>query len=105
MRVSATFFSQSARKRFCSAKLWNLRPLSALFCTYLTPASTLPLCRGMAGLVGMRSEEHTSELQSRGHLVSRLLIEKKKDQASARTMTSRTKLVISSIAEMIGLQY
>src|SRR5690625_5733697 len=28
--------------------------------------------------VGRRSEEHTSELQSRGHLVCRLLIEKKK---------------------------
>src|SRR5437870_8731361 len=27
----------------------------------------------------MRSEEHTSELQSRGHLVCRLLLEKKKD--------------------------
>src|SRR5690625_6995354 len=28
----------------------------------------------------MRSEEHTSELQSRGHLVCRLLLEKKKTQ-------------------------
>src|SRR5439155_17132802 len=28
--------------------------------------------------VVMRSEEHTSELQSRGHLVCRLLLEKKK---------------------------
>src|SRR5690625_5774207 len=27
---------------------------------------------------GSRSEEHTSELQSRGHLVCRLLLEKKK---------------------------
>src|SRR5690625_7206859 len=27
---------------------------------------------------GARSEEHTSELQSRGHLVCRLLLEKKK---------------------------
>src|SRR5437870_13643336 len=27
---------------------------------------------------GKRSEEHTSELQSRGHLVCRLLLEKKK---------------------------
>src|SRR5690625_5905030 len=27
-----------------------------------------------------RSEEHTSELQSRGHLVCRLLLEKKKEQ-------------------------
>src|SRR5207253_7992163 len=29
-------------------------------------------------LASMRSEEHTSELQSRGHLVCRLLLEKKK---------------------------
>src|SRR5437870_7497562 len=29
-----------------------------------------------------RSEEHTSELQSRGHLVCRLLLEKKKKQNS-----------------------
>src|SRR5690625_1564066 len=28
--------------------------------------------------IGHRSEEHTSELQSRGHLVCRLLLEKKK---------------------------
>src|SRR5437870_9696634 len=30
-----------------------------------------------------RSEEHTSELQSRGHLVCRLLLEKKKHQPSS----------------------
>src|SRR5207253_9966683 len=30
------------------------------------------------GTLGFRSEEHTSELQSRGHLVCRLLLEKKK---------------------------
>src|SRR3712207_8469193 len=35
-----------------------------------------PLHRGRAGLV--RSEEHTSELQSRQYLVCRLLLEKKK---------------------------
>src|SRR5690625_5097460 len=39
-----------------------------------------------SGMVGsstslpLRSEEHTSELQSRGHLVCRLLLEKKKIQ-------------------------
>src|SRR5437870_8769075 len=33
--------------------------------------------RDVVGLV--RSEEHTSELQSRGHLVCRLLLEKKKN--------------------------
>src|SRR5439155_13825453 len=31
----------------------------------------------------MRSEEHTSELQSRGHLVCRLLLEKKKKKIRA----------------------
>src|SRR3989442_370640 len=37
-----------------------------------------------------RSEEHTSELQSRPHLVCRLLLEKKKtEQAQARTTLSR----------------
>src|SRR5439155_26399467 len=32
-----------------------------------------------------RSEEHTSELQSRGHLVCRLLLEKKKKASCKRT--------------------
>src|SRR5207253_6471583 len=34
------------------------------------------------GLQHGRSEEHTSELQSRGHLVCRLLLEKKKEKIS-----------------------
>src|SRR3712207_7983486 len=33
----------------------------------------------LAGALGRRSEEHTSELQSRQYLVCRLLLEKKKD--------------------------
>src|SRR5437870_11029147 len=36
---------------------------------------------GMAFQIVDRSEEHTSELQSRGHLVCRLLLEKKKPPA------------------------
>src|SRR5439155_15829522 len=46
------------------------------------PHAALPL------LPRSRSEEHTSELQSRGHLVCRLLLEKKKNtqtDADART--------------------
>src|SRR3712207_7220313 len=35
------------------------------------------------GLFGARSEEHTSELQSRQYLVCRLLLEKKKNKTSA----------------------
>src|SRR5439155_25233556 len=34
--------------------------------------------RGKPDRAWLRSEEHTSELQSRGHLVCRLLLEKKK---------------------------
>src|SRR5690625_6763086 len=34
-------------------------------------------------VIAFRSEEHTSELQSRGHLVCRLLLEKKKKQNKA----------------------
>src|SRR5437870_7972126 len=37
-----------------------------------------PASRGPSCCATWRSEEHTSELQSRGHLVCRLLLEKKK---------------------------
>src|SRR5437870_6187615 len=37
-----------------------------------------------------RSEEHTSELQSRGHLVCRLLLEKKKKKHSKQKHTPST---------------
>src|SRR2546429_5124020 len=40
-----------------------------------------------AGLVVTRSEEHTSELQSRLHLVCRLLLEKKKKAHKQRPIT------------------
>src|SRR5207253_9846195 len=42
-------------------------------------AASLPKRRLRSGIGNLRrSEEHTSELQSRGHLVCRLLLEKKK---------------------------
>src|SRR5437870_7672518 len=47
----------------------------------LTPLPT-PDCR--------RSEEHTSELQSRGHLVCRLLLEKKKEELYSSTLDYST---------------
>src|SRR2546429_4335805 len=39
--------------------------------------------------VAFRSEEHTSELQSRLHLVCRLLLEKKKKKQEYKTITYR----------------
>src|SRR5438309_8635859 len=40
---------------------------------------------GTQGVRDTRSEEHTSELQSQFHLVCRLLLEKKKKEATTRT--------------------
>src|SRR2546429_5570682 len=45
-----------------------------------------------------RSEEHTSELQSRLHLVCRLLLEKKKTSAPARIIPRMTLRGVSSAA-------
>src|SRR5439155_14743805 len=52
-----------------------------------SPGSTSTPCQhaGVEGVGGVeRSEEHTSELQSRGHLVCRLLLEKKKESSTSR---------------------
>src|SRR2546422_7730930 len=60
--------------------------------TYRAPVVTRPSCHGFRsvhcanfGLFSSRSEEHTSELQSRLHLVCRLLLEKKKKKQCSRT--------------------
>src|SRR5437870_11261054 len=44
---------------------------------------------GPRSRIGCRSEEHTSELQSRGHLVCRLLLEKKKHLSHVPPACSR----------------
>src|SRR2546429_5966374 len=44
-----------------------------------------------------RSEEHTSELQSRLHLVCRLLLEKKKKNKYVTTSTSPSQLIVSTL--------
>src|SRR3712207_8279970 len=43
---------------------------------------------GRAGLDAERSEEHTSELQSRQYLVCRLLLEKKKKDRNPRRVSA-----------------
>src|SRR5690625_7017132 len=52
-------------------------------------------CRNVAAngndfRIAPRSEEHTSELQSRGHLVCRLLLEKKKPKKTQASAASRS---------------
>src|SRR5437660_3563001 len=54
--------------------------------------SSVERLRVLGGLRSARSEEHTSELQSRGHLVCRLLLEKKNTEvARASTPAASTK--------------
>src|SRR5215203_3816414 len=57
----------------------SLRPDKLASYSHLNPAATRPYdWRLVLGSAPMRSEEHTSELQSRQYLVCRLLLEKKK---------------------------
>src|SRR5690625_5029228 len=51
----------------------------SVFGSARTPTTHPDYARGERLGANLRSEEHTSELQSRGHLVCRLLLEKKKD--------------------------
>src|SRR5690349_23723171 len=44
--------------------------------------------RGRPGVAAARSEEHTSELQSRRELVCRLLLEKKNNESEHRALDS-----------------
>src|SRR3712207_8601767 len=48
------------------------------------------LCAARAGVASGRSEEHTSELQSRQYLVCRLLLEKKKYTDNITTIEIHT---------------
>src|SRR5687768_17696653 len=68
--------------RFLNQRVFH--PADVEWTRALPPAARQALERVRAGVwaalvtAGLRSEEHTSELQSRLHLVCRLLLEKKK---------------------------
>src|SRR3989442_11769315 len=64
--------------------------LAILMLTAVNDATSAALVASFTA-VSMRSEEHTSELQSRPHLVCRLLLEKKKKkQSNAQTTTKQS---------------
>src|SRR3712207_8455818 len=56
----------------------------------VTPQVPVRLTGSTVAVVGSRSEEHTSELQSRQYLVCRLLLEKKKNLKSTQSYNSNT---------------
>src|SRR2546422_1313320 len=61
--------------------------LEALASAYAKSCKGAALTVHVHGASGMRSEEHTSELQSRLHLVCRLLLEKKKKKITTQRDT------------------
>src|SRR3712207_8370160 len=76
--------SSTARRRSSSLRghswPWIAPPRHLSAAAAMTPSGVPP----------MRSEEHTSELQSRQYLVCRLLLEKKKNAISRRYMLTPT---------------
>src|SRR6267378_4815030 len=70
----------------------TLFPYTTLFRSRRSAAAPRPArCRG-SGSRWPRSEEHTSELQSRRELVCRLLLEKKKKQKTPKINVRRKEL-------------
>src|SRR2546422_2756272 len=92
------FFNDTATTEIYTLSLHDALPISAAGNRLLRPSRAEALARGVdpaerrlcrrpsAGLhrrsLRRRSEEHTSELQSRLHLVCRLLLEKKNNKAN-----------------------
>src|ERR1035438_10677134 len=76
----------------------TLFPYTTLFRSQGGEAATLVLHHGGEGIVDHRSEEHTSELQSLRHLVCRLLLEKKKNRHTGKSLTARACLAVSSLS-------
>src|SRR3989304_9544876 len=73
------FFNDTATTEIYTLSLHDALPIS---CVCFAPDR----CVGWrTGAHGMRSEEHTSELQSRLHLVCRLLLEKKNHTQTRET--------------------
>src|SRR5690625_5880328 len=82
-RCTRRYSDGRAGSRHCSCWPPSLRPASsASVPTSSTPkrTTTATAKRTATATAQQRSEEHTSELQSRGHLVCRLLLEKKNKQ-------------------------
>src|SRR2546429_8324849 len=76
------FFNDTATTEIYTLSLHDALPISFLLFQHRVPdsqgASVGPMEKHVDPLARCRSEEHTSELQSRLHLVCRLLLEKKK---------------------------
>src|SRR5256884_6616247 len=97
------FFNDTATTEIYTLSLHDALPISSTFssnCGFNSTGFTSTFfISGWIAFAVMRSEEHTSELQSRLHLVCRLLLEKKKintDCVNLRPLLSSAELATSS---------
>src|SRR5205814_10318455 len=77
------FFNATASTEIYTLSLHDALPIFIFrWCTVAYALETMLACVSITpfGLPVVRSEEHTSELQSLRHLVCRLLLEKKKNK-------------------------
>src|SRR5258708_12288866 len=84
------FFNDTATTEIYTLSLHDALPISssnAMLPTGANRSSSLPHS-AQTSKSGLRSEEHTSELQSPDHLVCRLLLEKKKTPLHQPTPSS-----------------
>src|SRR3989442_8712288 len=89
LMISFFFFNDTATTEIYTLSLHDALPICSSD-RRRTPSSSPPwasMAKNRAALRAfmMRSEEHTSELQSRPHLVCRLLLEKKKTEKGTLT--------------------
>src|SRR5947199_4273486 len=77
------FFNDPATTEIYTLSLHDALPIFECVSTSYNNARSTPDFAAMVAKSGVRSEEHTSELQSLRHLVCRLLLEKKKKKGNA----------------------
>src|SRR2546422_6941844 len=92
------FFNDTAPTEIYTLSLHDALPISPVYRYRRTGTANRPAAGNgwqnepAARLRQSRSEEHTSELQSRLHLVCRLLLQKKKCQMRKATRSSTTRM-------------
>src|SRR2546429_4035000 len=84
------FFNDTATTEIYTLSLHDALPISQLWPRSRNAPQTIATNSVSSTKKSNRSEEHTSELQSRLHLVCRLLLEKKKKNTILKSTTQHT---------------
>src|SRR5439155_7948088 len=99
------FFNDTATTEIYTLSLHDALPISSTLsrCTSLLVFSGAFAGSASSSTVkpSRRSEEHTSELQSRGHLVCRLLLEKKKKKKK-KNNTKQKNIIIAILMIIVS---